>query len=198
MATATISAPVQAGPVLHRFSVDEYHWMVDAGFFNRARVELLEGIVVQKMTRNPPHDYSLQAIDDLVTALLPTGWCKRLQSAITLSTSEPEPDACVTRGDRGMYRSRHPGPADIGLIVEVAESSLPEDRAKARIYARDGIPIYWIVNLVNRQVEVNTQPSGPATSPAYAQRQDFAPGSHVPLVLGGVAVGQIAVADLLP
>ena len=201
MTTATLSAPVQpvqAGPVLHRFSVDEYHRMVDAGFFDKARVELLEGLVVEKRSRNPPHDYALQAVDELVTAMLPTGWCKRVQSALTLSTSEPEPDVCFPRGDRSLYRTRHPGPADVGLVVEVAESSLSDDRAKARIYAQAGIPTYWIVNLVNRQVEVYTQPSGAGANPAYGQRQDFAAGSHVPLVLAGVTVGQIAVADLLP
>jgi Uma2 family endonuclease len=184
--------------MLHRFSVDEYHRMVEMGLFDKYRVELLEGIVVRKMTRNPPHDSSLQCIDELLTALLPPGWCKRQQSAITLADSEPEPDVCVARGDRRSYFTRHPGPADIGLVIEVSESTLPDDRQKARIYARAGIATYCIVNLVDRQVEVYTGPSGPAAAPSYAHRHDFAAGAHVPLLLDGVAVGQLAVADLLP
>jgi Uma2 family endonuclease len=76
---------------------------------------------------------------------------------------------------------------------------LPGDRDdKGRIYARAGLPQYWIVNLVNRQIEAYGAPSGPTAGPAYGQRVDYRPGDQVPLVLDGMTVAQIAVQDLLP
>jgi len=135
-----------AGPALYRFSVEEYHRLVEAGgLFAGKRVELLEGMVVAKVTHNPPHDSTVQSIDELVAGLLPAGWCKRCQLAVTLTDSEPEPDLCVARGDRRTYRHRHPGPPDIGLVIEVADTSLAYDRVdKGRAYARAGIVEYWI------------------------------------------------------
>ena len=80
------------------------------------------------------------------------------------------------------------------MIVEVADSSLAEDRAMVAVYGRGGIPIYWILNLVDRQVEVYScpQPDG------YATRTDYQSGQHVPVVLDGTVFGQIAVDNLLP
>jgi Uma2 family endonuclease len=87
----------------------------------------------------------------------------------------------------------------VGLIVEVADSSLLDDRRdKARLYARDSIVEYWIVNVRDRQVEVYTQPSGPAAAPAYGDVRVYGPGQSVPLVLGGVAVGTDLVDELFP
>ena len=116
-----------------------------------------------------------------------------------IADSEPEPDVAVARGDETTYDTRHPGPGDLGLVVEVAYSSLTLDRVHlARIYARAGIVEYWIVNLIDRQVEVYTQPSGPTAAPTYGHRHDYGPGDSVPLVLDGVAVGQVAVSEVLP
>jgi Uma2 family endonuclease len=87
----------------------------------------------------------------------------------------------------------------VGLVVEVSDSTLQLDRDhKRRIYARAGIEVYWIVNLVDRQVEVYTGPSGPTAAPGYAQSQVFAPGSSVPFLLRGATVGLIAIDELLP
>jgi Uma2 family endonuclease len=80
------------------------------------------------------------------------------------------------------------------MVVEVADTTLAKDRRRRRIYGPAGIPIYWIVNLVGRHVEVYTEP----TSEGYASRTDYAAGAHIPLVIDGVTVGQIAVADILP
>ena len=106
----------------------------------------------------------------------------------------PEPDRCVVRGVIRDYSQRPPGPGDVGLVVEVADSSLGEDRKLAQIYGGSGIPVYWIVNLVDRQVEVYTLPYGAG----YHSRQDITPGHDVPVVLDGVEIGRIAVNDLLP
>jgi len=74
---------------------------------------------------------------------------------------EPEPDIAVVRGDDDLSENRHPGPGDIAIIIEVAESSLLRDRGEKReIYARAGIPAYWIINLVDRQLESHSRPTG--------------------------------------
>jgi Uma2 family endonuclease len=183
-----------------RFSVAEYHKLIEIGILTEDdNLELLEGYLVHKMSRNPPHDATIQKIMKKLLRLLPPDWDLRVQSAITLTTSEPEPDLAVVRGDENSYLTRHPVPADIGLAIEVADTTLAGDRAdKGRIYARAGISYYWIVNIVDRQVEVYTIPSGPTASPAYTQRQDFRIGDDVMLTLDGIVAATIPVRELLP
>jgi Uma2 family endonuclease len=196
------SSPVTLAGVgsLRRFSVEEYHQMIRAGILDEDdNVELLEGYVVNKMARNPPHDGTIQLVSDLIREVLPPGWCVRDQSAVTLVASEPEPDVCIARGTRRDYLTAHPQAADVGLVVEVSDITLAFDRTdKARIYARAGIGTYWIVNLVDRQIEVHTGPTGPAASPGYARRDDFPVGGSVSLVLDGVVIASLAVGDVLP
>jgi Uma2 family endonuclease len=98
------------------------------------------------------------------------------------------------RGTIRDYTQRTPGPNDIGLVVEVADSSLSEDREQGKLYARSGIPVYWIVNLVDRHVEVYSEPS----ADRYLSHFDYLPGQNVPVVIDGVQVGSIAVTDILP
>jgi Uma2 family endonuclease len=183
-----------------RFSVAEYHKLIEIGILTEDdNLELLEGYLVHKMSRNPPHDATIQKAMKRLWRVLPPGWDLRVQSAVTLTTSEPEPDLAVVRGDENDYLARHPGPADVGLAIEVADATLAGDRVdKGRIYARAGIACYWIINLVDRQVEVYTAPSGSVATPAYAQRQDFPAGDDVTLTLDGAAAASIAVRDLLP
>lgn len=191
-----------SGPPLpvRRFTVDEYHRIIQSGIISSGeRCELLDGWIVLKMTRSPLHDLALGLAEDEVERRLPQGWFRRGQSAVTTTESEPEPDLAVVRGRRRDYDTHHPGPAAIGLIVEIADSSLTQDRTvKGPLYARAGIPIYWIINLVDRILEVYTDPTGPDPSPAYRQRQDYQVGDLVPLVLDGTEIDRIAVADLLP
>jgi Uma2 family endonuclease len=77
------------------------------------------------------------------------------QEPITTADSEPDPDVMVVRGARRNYRERHPGPGDVGLVVEVADTTLQRNRGvKLRLYAAAGIPTYWIVNQSERRIEV--------------------------------------------
>jgi Uma2 family endonuclease len=183
-----------------RFSVDRYQRMIETGILtSEDKVELLENYVVLKLPRNPPHDGTIQLIDEALAPKIPAGWRMRIQLTVVLSDSQPEPDFAIVRGNARTYLARHPSPADVGLIIEVADSSLLRDqRDKTRIYARGGIPCYWIVNLVDRRIEVFTQPSGPADIPAYSSFQVYQPGDAVPLVLDGVTVGTVPGDDLLP
>lgn len=182
-----------------KFSTARYDRMVNDGILTPDdNVELLENYVVLKMSKNPLHDCGIETVDEALRPVLPAGWRLRSQSALDLSDSRPEPDCAVVRGGARTRRDHHFTPADTGLVIEVANTSLLRDqRDKARIYARAGVVCYWIVNLEDRRVEVHARPSGPCESPAYATVQNYGVGESVPLVLDGVAVATIAVAELL-
>lgn len=197
---------LQGGPFkapvagFHRFTVAEYHKMIEIGVLTEDdRLELLEGYLVEKMPHDPIHDGTLQRVNRRLLRAVPAGWEVRIQMAITLPPSEPEPDVALVREEAGGYMKRHPGPSDFGLVVEVSNTSLDSDREdKLPIYARAGLPVYWIVNVVDGQIEVHEQPSGLSTDPAYKVRTIYKPGDMVPLVLDGNTVGAIPVVELLP
>lgn len=205
----SMTAPATAVPTqryylaqstFRKFTLDEYHKMIETGVLSSGEpYELLEGNLVHKMSRGIPHDYAIQTLNKRLVRVLPIGWDVRAQCAVTLvGGSEPEPDFALVRGDESTYASRHPGPNDIGLLVEVSDSSLRIDRHdKGSIYAQNSIPVYWIVNVVDKVIEVYTQPSGTGDDAAYTQRDDYAVGASVPVVLDGNAVGTIAVADVM-
>ncbi len=202
MSTTTTPQPAtyMADASIAKFSVARYQQMIETGVLtSEDKVELLENYVVLKMPRNPPHDGTIGLIDETLRAMIPTGWYLRPQLTLVLSDSQPEPDFAIARGHARDYLTRHPTPADIGLLIEVADSSLLRDQCdKARIYARGNVAVYWIVNLQDRRIEVHTQPSGPCDSPVYASVVNYLPSDSVPLVLDSVTAATIPVSDLLP
>src|SRR5207244_4247908 len=130
---------------------------------------------------------------------LPAGWSIRSQNPITLRDSEPEPDLAIVRGTWRSYKDKHPEPDNIGMIIEVADSSLPRDTgSKKEIYARSGIDIYWVVNLPDRVIEVFSDPNGSSRRAVYRQHQVFTAKQRVPIVLKGKKVGTLLVSDVLP
>jgi Uma2 family endonuclease len=183
-----------------RFSVDDYHRLIASRVLDENdRVELLEGWLVPKMKHNPLHDGTLQLVSKRLARRLPAQWDNRIQSAVTTGDSEPEPDVAIVRGDERSYLQRHPGPAGIGLIVEIAESSLEQDRRqKARLYARARIPCYWVINLVDRQIEVFADPTGPDDAPQFSTTRVNRGDEMVPFILDGQLVAQFRAAELLP
>ena len=184
---------------MHRFSVDDYHRMGDVCILcEDDRVELLEGWIVPKMNRKPPHDAVIAILEEQLRTRIPANWHVRIQSAITTADSEPEPDLAVVRGTARDYLSRHPGPGDIGLVIEVSDTTLDRDHFKRRLYARAAIANYWIINLVEAIVEVYSEPVGTGASAAYAKRVDCPVGDSVPLILAGQQIDQIPVSELLP
>ncbi len=185
---------------VRRFTVEEYHQMAATGVLREEdRVELLEGWITPKMmTHTPRHDGSIDLLDEALRQWLPAGWRIRTQSAISTADSEPEPDLVIVRGTSRDFLERHPGPEVIGLVVEVADSSLERDRNKRRLYAHASIPVYWILNLVERQLEIYHQPSGSTTEPAYKEATILKPGDRATVVIGSQPPGKVAVADLLP
>ncbi len=190
--------PTELAPVpVLRFSVAENQELIRSGAFpEEPRHELLEGWITAKMTKSPAHEVAIDQIQEILRARLPGGFRLRIQSAVDTVDSQPEPDLAVARGQARDYLDRHPGPADVPLVIEVADSSLARDRGlKARVYARAGITNYWIVNLVDRQIEVYTEPTDQAT---YARVETVGPDGAIRMVINGAEVGPIAARDLLP
>jgi len=183
-----------------RLRVEQYHEMIRTGILTEDDpVELLDGWLVMKMPKKTAHSFATQQTRVRLEAILPLGWFANSQEPVTLDTSEPEPDVSVVRGERRQYLECHPGPRDIGMLVEVADSSLERDRSwKKQIYARANVPVYWIVNLPEKQVEVYSEPTGVAEEPDYRQCRQFAATDEVPVVLDGKEIGRIAVNELLP
>jgi Uma2 family endonuclease len=151
------------------------------------------------MTKHPPHWIATGNLRDLLIALALPGFFVHSQDPVTTSDSEPEPDLALVRGTRRDYVGGNPDPKQAPLVIEVADSSLKQDRRwKKRIYARAGVPTYWIVNLIDRQIEVYTQPSGATATPDYARCEVFNADAAVPILVDGQEVGRIAVKDVLP
>jgi Uma2 family endonuclease len=190
-------APEWVPAPLYRISLEKYEAMVAREVFgSKDRVHLINGFLVAKWPQNPPHATADELCGQEFDAVVPSGWYIRGAKPIRLpeQVSMPEPDRCVVRGSIRDYSQRSPGAADVALVVEVAESSLAEDRKMAQIYGGSGIPAYWIVNVVDRQVEVYTLPY----ADGYHSRQDYTSDQDVPVVIDGVEVGRIRVADILP
>ena len=199
---ATVISEATGSPLKpYRFDVRQYLAMIGAGVFPEgAHVELLGGDLVEKMTRYPPHDFVVGRLGRILGRTLPEPWFVLEEKPVKLGRLwYPEPDIAVVRGPDDLFEKRTPEAADVGLLIEVAESSYPLDRGKKwRLYASARVAFYWIVNIPRRRIEVYCDPSGKGHSAIYRQDTPFLEGQSVPVVLDGQEVGRIAVNDLLP
>jgi Uma2 family endonuclease len=180
-----------------RLTVDQYEAMAEAGILTeRDRVELVDGLLVKKLAKNPAHSVAARAVAEALARLIPGGYFVTREDPIRIGpASEPEPDAAVVRGRSRDYARRHPDAAQSALVVEVSDSSLNLDRTeKLRIYAAGGIPIYWIVNLVDDRLEIHSRPE----AGSYQDVRSLGSGETVAVVIDGREIGAIGVADLLP
>lgn len=186
-----------AGP--YRLTVKQYHRMIEAGVLTENdRVELLEGQLVAKLRHNPAHASAIMRGSHIFLKTVGEGWVVRVKCAITTQDSEPEPDIVLAQGPQDKYDTHHPIPSEIGLIVEVADSTLEYDRNfKGRLYARSRVEVYWIINLVDKTVEVYTEPKS-GRNAHYDGRVDYQIDEKVPLVLRGTLLQKIPVRSLLP
>jgi Uma2 family endonuclease len=186
---------------VRRFTLDEYHRLLEIGVFQSGDpYELLNGVIVAKMPQNSPHASASSRLERRLAKLLSDNWLMRTTKPISIPTneSEPEPDIAIASGPEEKYDTRHPGPKEVALVVEVSDTSLGRDLSeKFGIYAGAKIPEYWVININERRVEVYTQPRG-GKNPAYKTRTDYGPDDSVPVVIGGKRVGSIAVKELLP
>ena len=153
-------------PVIKRFTVEEYHRMGEIGFLAEDdRCELIRGVIREKPIMNPPHKNALRRLMESIRPFVVPEFLLDCQGPITLADSEPEPDLSISIGPENRYYKRHAGMGEIVWVLEVSDTSLAYDRGeKLQIYAEPKIPVYWIVNLQERIVEVGarrTQPGVP-------------------------------------
>jgi Uma2 family endonuclease len=177
-----------------RFTIEQYYGLVEQGLLGPDdRVELLEGVVVGMAPQNPPHAAATQHTAQVLQAALGAAGMVRVQLPLHLGQSVPEPDVAVVPPRADWYASAHPTTAL--LVVEVAQSSVPQDRiTKSRIYAGAEIPEYWILNLRDDVVEVSRAPDPHHL--CYRDARLARRGERLELLaFPGVSV---AVSDLLP
>jgi Uma2 family endonuclease len=155
-----MAMPVQAPKRL--FTVDEFYQMAEAGILREDdRVELLAGEVVQMTPIGSRHAACVSRLNRLLNQGLGEECIVRVQDPVRLDEhSEPQPDVAVLRFRQDFYREAHPGPADVLLVIEVADSSADLDReVKVPLYARAGVPEVWVVDLAARAVDVYREAS---------------------------------------
>ncbi len=187
-------------PRLYRWSRREYGWLLDRGLIDEDDpLELLDGLLLVKEPQASPHRTAVLLAAKALERAFGEGWFIQTQSPIILDDrSEPEPDVCVIRGTPRDYLGAHPTrPA---LVIEVAQSGLALARGrKAAAYARAGIADYWIVNLVDRTLEVYREPARPGPARrhwGYVSIETLGPdATATPLAAPAAA---LRVADLLP
>jgi Uma2 family endonuclease len=193
MSTVTTKQRAQPLP-LKRMTVDEFEQYEDS--LDDERLELIDGHVSERGEMSPPHACAMDLVRRSIEPMLSVGRFFREDKPVRIPDfNEPFPDLAVAHGDSRVYTSRHPGPEDVSLLIEISDTTLVKGRGVKRDnYARARIPVYWIVNLDDRQVEVYADPQ----AGGYATHAEYRSGQHVPVVLDGTIIGQIAVDDVLP
>jgi Uma2 family endonuclease len=198
MSTATATRPpASPPPLIRRITVDEYERIIEAGALeDPSRVELIDGYMVEKMGKNAAHRYTTKETLKALDRRLPAGWTSQKEEPVRIPPDdEPEPDIAIIRGTDADYEFRLPAATDVALLVEVAEATLSRDRnKKLSTYAKARIPVYWIINLVARQVEVFSRPG----KNGYRSHQVFKSGDQLPVTIGGQELPPIPVDSLLP
>lgn len=159
-AAFVFSHALQGHMPLVLMDTETYHRMGEAGMFADKRVELVGGTLLDMQPISQKHSYRVQYISDILKDCLGKNATVFSQSPIRINDfSEPQPDIVVLQPPIERYSERHVQPDDIWLIIEVALSTLRTDRTvKLELYARAGIPEYWLVNLVDGQLETHRQP----------------------------------------
>ncbi len=148
-------------PARKLFTVAEYHQMIETGILKEgARVELLNGEIIEMFAIGPRHASQVDRLNDLLTSKLRKVAIVRVQNPITLSDySEPQPDLTLLKRRADFYANAHPTPADALAVIEVADSTVEKDRrAKIPNYALAGVPESWLIDLVKDRIEVHSKP----------------------------------------
>jgi len=147
--------------VIAKWTLDEYHRMIEVGLLDDRQVELLNGEIIEMSPEGPEHAQGSTDTADYLRSLLGDRAVVRDAKPITLpsSNSEPEPNVAIVQPLRALYRSRHPHPENIFWLIEYSNTSLTKDtNIKRKAYAAAGIQEYWVMDLQNRQLKVFRNP----------------------------------------
>jgi Uma2 family endonuclease len=189
--------------VPYDLTIDLVSRMVESGLIPQdRRVYLLDGRLYEKLAKTKAHGYVGAAIDRAVNRRLPEGWSLWSESTVVLDpTNAPLPDFALVRGANPLdfaAPERYPGPGDIGLLIEVAVTSLHDDLTTGlERYPRALIPVYWVVDVLGRRILVHTEPRVVDGRGEYALVEIYRPGQSLPLVLDGQEVARISFDELV-
>lgn len=195
---AEIEAPQEEVLRPRRWTTAEYYALSDAGVFDDERVELLDGAIWKLPPQKTPHFAAIRRAVDALEIAFGNDFDFRQQVAMTLEDgTEPEPEVLVVPGRWQDYEDHHPTPSEVRLVVEVSDATLWKDRKqKQNAYARAGIADYWIVNLVNRQLEVHRDPEPTPNGHGYKTKLILLESDSIaPL---SAPNSSVAVTDLFP
>lgn len=172
--------------MLAKWTIDEYHSMIEAGLLNNRRVELLKGEIVEMPPEGEAHAYFSSEAEDYLRGLLGTRATVRSAKPITLpDNSEPEPDIAIVQKLGREYLSHHPYHENVFWLIEYSNSSLNKDlNVKTKIYAEAGIREYWVANLVKRQLIIFREPQ----ETEYASKMTLSDSIIHPLAFPDLAV----------
>jgi Uma2 family endonuclease len=184
---------------IYQMTPRQFRKAIDAGVFGENHVELLGGIPFI-MSENPPHIVtSLNVHLALLALAAQPRWLVNKEHRLALGRWRPLADVIVLRGPKSIYGARLARGDDVALLAEVSDTTYAKDSGpKLRRYASYRIPVYWIVDLNRRIVEVHVRPFGKGKQAGYARCDLYREGDQIPVELDGQEVGRVAVAELLP
>ena len=169
----------------YKWSIEEWHELVDAGLLEGKPVEFLEGEIIEVSPEGIEHSYTNDSLVKYLRNLLDNLADVKESHPITLDNSEPEPDVAVVRLPETIYRTHHPDPEYIYWLIEISNRTLKTDLNQKKItYARNGIPEYWVVDLANKKLIVHTQ----VQNNNYTQVKEYTMGTISPLAFPNVAI----------
>lgn len=168
-----------------KWSLADWHELIESGVLAERRVELLEGEIIEMSPEGAMHSSTNYSVAEYFRDLLRERAIIREAHPITLDNSEPEPDIAIVNSPYTNYFTRHPYPQDIYWLVEISNQTLKSDlEGKSITYARNGIPEYWVIDLVNKQLVVHTQP----VNNLYSQIRTLTSGTITPQAFSDLAI----------
>lgn len=169
----------------YKWTVEDYHQLIDTGLLEGKPVELLEGELIEMSPEGIPHSYTNSTVADYLRSLLNGLAAISEAHPITLDNSEPEPDIAIARLPKSIYAQHHPYPEDIYWLIEISNNTLEKDlNEKTIIYARNGIAEYWVIDLPHKKLWVFTKPG----KKGYSQTQEFTTGIISPQSLPNISI----------
>ncbi|AFZ35928.1 protein of unknown function DUF820 [Stanieria cyanosphaera PCC 7437] len=160
-----------------KWSISNWHELVESGVLEDQPVQLLEGEIIEMSPEGVPHSYTNDSVVKYLRKILQGLADVKESHPVTLDNSEPQPDIAVVRLPETIYKQHHPYPQDIYWLIEISNQTLKLDlEQKSITYARNGIPEYWVIDLINNKLIVHTQPN----NSIYTQIQEFTTGQITP------------------